>query len=235
MLFSGQLDVCPSSSIEFAKHPESYLILKDLSISAIGPVKSVFLFSNIPIEGLDQQTVGLTGESDTSINLLKIILRKFYGYRNTYKKLRSSTPDALNDLPAILLIGDSALKAGLLRNSSLHTYDLGELWYKITGLPFVFALWLVREETASRDKDCLNALYTKLGEAKNSASGIFENIAERFAKEWISREDLISYWRTISYDLTSRHLDGLQAFYTFSAELGLIAGMPPFRFFPDPP
>jgi chorismate dehydratase len=107
MLLSGQLDVCPSSSIEFAKHPESYLILKDLSISSIGRVKSVYLLSRLPIENLDQQTLGLTGESDTSVNLLKIILHKFYGHRNSFETLRISTPEALSDFPAILLIGDS--------------------------------------------------------------------------------------------------------------------------------
>jgi chorismate dehydratase len=229
MLFSGHLDICPSSSIEFAKHPESYLILKDLSISAIGPVKSVYLFSNLPIESLDRQTVGLTGESDTSVNLLKIILRKFYGHRNTYKKLLVSTTDALNDLPAILLIGDSALRAGLQKNSSWYAYDLGELWYNNTGLPFVFALWIVREEAVSRKKDWVAALYARLCVAKNSAFGMFESIADSFTKEWIG------YWRTISYDLTSRHLDGLQVFYQFSAELGLIGAVPRLHLFPDTP
>jgi chorismate dehydratase len=231
-LFLGQLDVCPSSSIEFAKHPESYLILNDLSISSVGRVKSVYLFSKLPIESLDQQTVGLTGESDTSVNLLKIILRKFYGHRNTYEKLRIPTPDALSDLPAILLIGDSALKAGLHRNSGIYAYDLGELWDNNTGLPFVFALWIAREETVSKKRECVHVLYTKLCEAKHGASGMLTKFAESFNKEWISTDELIAYWKTISYDLTSRHLDGLLAFYRFSAELGLIEAVPPIRFFP---
>ena len=234
MLFSGQLDVCPSSSIEFAKHPESYLILKDLSISSIGRVKSVYLLSRLPIENLDQQTLGLTGESDTSVNLLKIILHKFYGHRNSFETLRISTPEALSDFPAILLIGDSALKAGLLRDSSIYTYDLGELWYKHTGLPFVFALWIVREETVLRKRSCVHMLYTQLCAAKQSTCSMFESAAESFTKEWICREDLIDYWRSISYDLTPYHLEGLRVFYQFSTELGLIHGVPPLHLFPEP-
>src|SRR5262249_30279437 len=66
-LRKGEIDLCPSSSIEYARNPESYLILPDLSISAVGAVKSVLLFSNVPIERLDGASIALTGESETSV------------------------------------------------------------------------------------------------------------------------------------------------------------------------
>jgi len=70
MLAAGEIDVCPSSSIQYALHPERYLILPDLSISSDGSVGSVLLFSRIPIEELDGQTILLSSESATSVNLL---------------------------------------------------------------------------------------------------------------------------------------------------------------------
>ncbi len=232
MLFSGQLDISPSSSIEYAKSPQKYLILNNLSISSIGPVKSVFLFSRLPIEKLNMQTVGLTKESDTSVNLLKIILHKFYEFRNAFETTRTPTLDALDDFPAILLIGDSALKEDLHRVKGIYAYDLGELWYRYTRLPFVFALWIVREETVLTKGSKVLTLYTQLREAKDSVCNSFESFAEGFGKEWIGKEELITYWKTISYDLTHWHLEGLRVFYRFSAELGLIDGEPQLRLFP---
>ena len=44
MLYAEQLDMGLVSSQEYAAHPEKYLLLDDISISASGPVGSVFLF-----------------------------------------------------------------------------------------------------------------------------------------------------------------------------------------------
>lgn len=230
---SGHLDICPSSSIEFAKHPQRYLILKNLSISSIGHVKSVFLFSRLPIEKLDGQTVGLTKESDTSINLLKIILQKFYNYHNSYTNISNSNINSLDDLKAILLIGDSALKAGLHKSKDIYAYDLGDLWYRHTGLPFVFALWILREDAAHNEKKSVSNLYAELCNAKQLAYRSYEKLAGIYGKKWIGKEELINYWQTISYDLTPHHLEGLRKFYLYSTELGLIENNPLIRLFPD--
>ncbi len=76
LLAAGEIDACPSSSIEYALHPERYLILPDISISSIGAVGSVLLFSRIPIEDLHGQTILLSSESATSVNLLRILVKK---------------------------------------------------------------------------------------------------------------------------------------------------------------
>ena len=73
-LRSAEIDICPSSSIEYARNPDSYLILPDISIASIGAVKSVLLFSPLPIEALNGAEIALTGESETSVALLKILL-----------------------------------------------------------------------------------------------------------------------------------------------------------------
>lgn len=190
------------------------------------------MFSRLPIEELDGRTVGLTRESDTSVNLLKIILRKFYNHHNSFSRIMNATINALDDFPAILLIGDSALKAGLGKVNGIYVYDLGELWLKHTGLPFVFALWIVREESVRKERNKVIALYTELCDAKQRAYNSFENLADICEKGWIGKEKLIDYWKTISYDLTPLHLDGLRLFYRYSAELGLIEEVPEIRLFP---
>ena len=78
LLADDMLDLGLVSSYEYAVRPDRYRILADLSISATGPVGSVFLFSKIPPEELTGKLVLLTGQSETSIALVKIILEEFY-------------------------------------------------------------------------------------------------------------------------------------------------------------
>lgn len=235
MLYSGLLDISPSSSIEYAKHPQNYLILQDLSISSIGPVRSVCLFSRAPIEDLDHAGIGLTTESETSVCLLKIILGRFFDHRNSFHAVRGAGLNTLEKYPAVLLIGDSALKAGLHHPSDVFVYDLGELWYRNTGLPFVFALWIVREDALARNTAGVKSLWEELREAKLNSSKLFDREAQRQEKEWISPSQLVDYWKTISYDLTSRHIEGLKEFFRLTAELGLIEAEPEIRLFPFSP
>src|SRR6185369_136927 len=99
MLAAGDIDVCPSSSIAYALHPERYLIIPDLSISSRGPVQSVLLFSNLPIEELDGRDVLLTSESDTSVNLLKILLKLRYDCSCSYRVTNNGLAGALKEAP----------------------------------------------------------------------------------------------------------------------------------------
>jgi chorismate dehydratase len=231
MLAAGEIDLCPSSSIEYGKSFEKYSLLPNLSISSIGVVKSVLLFSRVPIDDLANQPVGLTTESDTSINLLKIILAKKYGFRNRY--LRTSLPlsEAIRQYSALLLIGDTALKASLA-NHGLYVYDLGELWHDFTGLPFVFALWIVRRDAAAVKHAEIKALCAELQQAKQLAYDSYESIASNSKeKSWINTEALVDYWRTISYDLTPAHIAGLQSFFHYAVQLGILTREPEISIF----
>lgn len=231
MLSRGEIEVCPSSSIEYGKSPGKYLLLPGISISSDGPVKSVLLFSRLPLEDLDNQPIALTTESDTSINLLKIILARQYGFSNLFERSNLPLPDVLQNFGALLLIGDAALKERM-RSSGLFVYDLGEMWLRFTGLPFVFALWLVRREAAQQRRAEVQALADRLLAAKQRAYDSYGNIADNSKeREWLGREALIDYWRTISYDLTPRHLEGVATFFRYAKELRLLPEAPVIRMF----
>jgi len=137
MLASGHIDLCPSSSIAFSMMPEKLLIMPDLSISSFGPVQSVLLFSKTAIEKLDGCTVMLSAESATSVNLLKILLKKRFSADCVFQSTSITGIEVLNSADALLLIGDAALKAAQSDND-FFVYDLGELWFDWTGTPFVF-------------------------------------------------------------------------------------------------
>jgi len=229
MLLTGDIDVCPSSSIEYAYHPDRYTILPQLSISSIGAVASVLLFSKVPVEKLNGKKVRLSSESATSVNLLKILLSQRFGCSCTYEAAPPGVSAGDNDSSALLLIGDSALRNSFIP-SEQHVYDLGEMWHAWTGYPFVFALWLCRNEVSERVD--LKELARKLLQAKERVPGSLEQIA-LCAKEasWMGSDRLLAYWRdNISYQLDEREQAGLLLYYAKCFEIGLIAAVPQLHF-----
>lgn len=231
MLAEGEIDLCPSSSIEYGRSPGRYLILPELSISSIGPVKSVILFSSLPLEKLDGTSIGLTSESATSVALLRIILKKYLCLSNHFVDMTISSPlDALSSCQAVLVIGDTALK-WRDKLPGHFQYDMGELWYSLTGLPFVFALWMIREETVQTGREESLLLSSRLMDAKRMAVASLDKLASVCGeRSWMGQGELLSYWRTISYDLTDFHVEGLKLYFRCAAEMGILAKEPILRF-----
>jgi chorismate dehydratase len=229
MLRAGSIDLSPSSSVEYLRNRTIYNILDGVSISSKGPVGSVFLFSKKPIEALDGSLISLTSQSETSVALLAIIIRRFYGIDCRFE--RSSTPGA-RDADAFLMIGDDALKYkaklndnnSILRDpsglpdfrASVLAYDLGEIWYQRTGVPFVFALWIVRKELfdpADPRHPVFNKYVRDLNSAKEIALKNLPEIARHSPlKAFMSEKAIIEYWKNLDYDLSEEHKKGLQLF-----------------------
>lgn len=229
MLREGKLDISPSSSVEYLKNKDKYFILPCFSISSSGPIESILLFSNLPLEELGGKTIAVSSESDTSVALLKIILKEFLSLKCKFKTVKLRTiKSGLSSFPAFLLIGDRAMKEarkiqGTEYNTNnpkpmthypyVYTYDLAELWHKNTGLPFVFALWIVRKETVTEKRELLNKLSSDLIKANKYAQKHFSSIAKNTRqKEWLTEKKLVNYWKKISYNLTEKHMEGLRLF-----------------------
>lgn len=222
LLREGGVDLSPSSSAEYLTNPHLYGFLPDLSISSIGPVASVLLFSQVPIESLDGRTVGLSPASATSVMLLRVLLEGRFGLSPRYGE-----PGDGSD--AILWIGDKAL-AEAKRGAWPLVYDLGELWYRFTGTPFVFALWIARRDAFAADPAGLRAFYRRLVEARQRAYRSYAAYARRAPEaEWLGEQALLDYWFTISYDLTAWHRMGLRRFAEEAHRLGLLPAMPPLE------
>ena len=233
LLVSGDIDVCPSSSITYSTHADQFLILPDISISSLGAVLSVLLFSSVPITDLHGMTVLLSSESATSVVLMKILLKIRYGCDCNYRVANLADPSDLQGAAALLLIGDSALRASRTL-SGMFVYDLGELWFDWTGEPFVFALWMTTREAFKIHGDELKRLSRQLQRAKTYAKNHLGQIVEKtIEREWMEPEHLLEYWRNnISYDLTELHLAGLKRYFQLAEKVGLIATVPEFVFLP---
>ncbi|GAB6064368.1 menaquinone biosynthetic enzyme MqnA/MqnD family protein [Deferrisoma palaeochoriense] len=222
MLREGAVDLAPSSSAEYLARPELYGFLPDLSISSIGPVASVLLFSRRPLEDLDGRTVGLTPASATSVWLVRVLLERRLGLSPRYAE-----PE--DGCDAVLWIGDRALQEAR-KGAWPRVYDLGALWHEATGTPFVFALWICRRDAFEADPSGVRRVYRALVEARQRAYRTYPQLARRAPEAaWMGEADLLAYWQTISYDLTAWHREGLRRFAEEAAGLGLIDSVPPLR------
>ncbi len=225
MLREGKLDISPSSSVEYLKNKNQYRILPYLSISSSGPINSIFLFSKFPLEELDGKPIAVTSESDTSTALLKVILKEFMSLDCTFEPTETkNVNDLLLSYAAALHIGDTAMTEGKkLRNGmsgsipGLNIYDLGELWHKHTGLPFVYALWLIRKESIDKKDALIKGLSDELLHAKQFSFQKLSSIAKDAPhNKWIKEEELVRYWNDISYDFTREHMAGLNLFEKYA-------------------
>lgn len=232
LLAAGRVDVSPSSSFEYARHWSDYLLLPGHSISSRGPVRSVLLFAESPLEELEGAQIALTRESATSVNLLRVLLQEFLGLSAVHYTTPERPVEELiaAGVPA-LLIGDRALKAahaGLAR----HVYDLGELWFRHTGLPFVFALWILRRQAAAEKRPEVLELLSQLTASRQRAFASLEDLAAASPdREWLGEAGLVDYWRCMSYDLDAEHLAGLRLFFELSVRHGLLSEVPEILFF----
>lgn len=219
----GGVDSAICSCIEYARYPEKYYVLPNISISAIEQVKSVMLFSRKPIEELEGTDVYLTGESGTSVVLFEIIMKEFLG-------IEPSFTNEDNDPDACVLIGDKALFS-TYNGDWPYVYDLCSLWRKHTGLPFVFALWIVRKDAVERDHEEVAEFARTLNEIKNDSKKNLAALLDHYTVKGLTSYQIIDYWEIINYDLSDSHIQGLLKYYSYAKKIGRLKKVPALEFF----
>ncbi|RKX62040.1 MAG: ABC transporter substrate-binding protein [Thermodesulfobacteriota bacterium] len=179
-LVQGKLDAGIVSSYAYGLNADRYYILPNLSISATGPVGSVILLSKVPIEELNEKLVLLTPQSATSVNLLHIILEDFLGMRPIFRTENFRELSVNPVAQAYLAIGDEALR---LRSNTdnLFRSDLAKIWLDHTGLPFVFAVWAIREESWVAWPEKIHLLHKRLNECYHKGMKELERISNLVA------------------------------------------------------
>ncbi len=195
----------------------------------------MLLFAPGPISSLAGQEIAITGESATSINLLKILLLEFCGIDNfTFAVPDVPVEECIYSGQPALLIGDRALAAAVNCPEHFQTIDLGALWYHFTGMPFVFALWILRKETVEKYPEMIRDLAEKLKASRKKA---FENLAEMASQlsdeKAFPEKRLEDYWQGMSYDLTDGHIEGLKLFFFLCHKYDLLDDVPKISFFQE--
>ena len=142
-LAAGELEIALIPSIEYLRGVRlGYEILPGFSIAARGPVRSVKLFSRVPFQQIER--LALDEGSRTSQALSLVWLDACHGVRpGQVELLPLGVPAIESTADAVLVIGDRAMKVP--HEPFCQVVDLGEAWQAMTGLPFVFALWVTRQ------------------------------------------------------------------------------------------
>jgi cyclic dehypoxanthinyl futalosine synthase len=215
LLHEGKVDAALIPLAEYANHG-GYDALP-MGITANGKVQSVLFVADCPLSSV--QTVLLDSTSKTSVVLFKLLLEDIFGERaREIEIVRATGPDLLDSVSGYqgaLVIGDRALeREGDFRCS----VDLAELWCRVTGKPFVFAVWAFRPGslTEERRKELFAAL----------EDGVrFEEV---YAREWADehgadRDKVTNYIvESIGYQIDQGLAAGAQLFLDMAASMKLL-------------
>ncbi len=205
LLDEGELDMALLSTIH--QLHASYRSVPHLGVVSHGPVRSVLLHSKVPLEEIE--TVALLQDSLSSSVLTKIVLEEFYERRPKYRAYHLPVEQGLFLGEAVLTIGDVKY---FVDHPAEYVFDLGEEWQKGTGLPFVYARWLVADHVD------LNVVTPLLLEIKKRGCAAVEEIANRWPSEDGVKVEFMQRYLTenITYDVGPRELEGIEKYFNLA-------------------
>lgn len=213
-LFEGQADAALAPVAPLATHG-GLEVVPGIAIGCDGPVRSVSVVGDCPIEEMDELL--LDAASRTSVILTRLIAQaRCKGREPRYSVLPAEEiVRRVGGRTGGLLIGDIALT---YEHHFAMNLDLGVAWKALTGLPFVFAVWMARPDALGQ-RDCL-ALQGSL------EAGL--RARPQLARAWArghggDADDHLSYLtESIRYTLDDASMAGLQEFLARAAAARLL-------------
>ena len=216
-LAKGQLDVALVSSFEFLRNP-IYRIVDDVSISSDGPVYSVVVAYRGAFSDIEE--IELDPASKTAVNLLRCLLAEL----GLTPRLSGGTSEGAGLPRARLIIGDQAISFRQNHAGEFQFWDLGEQWKKLTGLPFVYALWLIRPEVPDPKSIAqrLRGLRDEnLADIQVIVSDAVEDAADN--KQEMTQKFLDRYYKEhLRFGFGTREKQGLQTFADLCSKHGVL-------------
>jgi chorismate dehydratase len=199
MLLRNEIDMGLVPVAVMNRMPE-YYINGNYGIGSDGPVASVCLFSEVPVQEI--RRVLLDYQSRTSVQLARILLDRYWKMRPELVNAGIDFQGQIRGTTAAVVIGDRAFQQ---RKVSPYVYDLGEAWKNMTGLPFVYAAWI-------SNKPLDPGFIGRWDEANRMGVSLIDEVVQ---DNPYSLFDLHDYFtRHLNYLLTANHRLGLEKFIT---------------------
>jgi chorismate dehydratase len=199
----GKLDAGPIPLVACFQMEDTLVPVGDFCIATVEAAQSILLFSQRPIEEMEGGTFGITDETTTSVQLLKVLLHHRYHVK----------PKAFTGLEdehdAFLLIGDNALRQRAPKPSHPYRYDLGHEWHSWTGYPFVFARWVMRRELPQETQEELREALQK---SLEQGLANLDVIAHKRRDLDMSEEEVIQYLQAFRYAIGPEENTGINRF-----------------------
>lgn len=200
--------------VDFRRNRERLERVSDSCIASDGETMTVRVFSKRPAEKVTRLHVD--GESHTSIVLAQVLWRELYGCRLEVVPWDRRNPGSLDDVDALLLIGDKVVTGQPLGFG--FEVDLGAAWKYATGLPFVFAAWYGMKGADH------SAMARMLSAARNRGEKEAEAIARRWGPVhgWPVETAVQYLTRSLKFRITEAMERGMQRFFDLGFSHGLL-------------
>ena len=215
----GEIGLIPS--IEYQRIPDLHII-PGMAVASASKIRSVLMVRRRQSGKI--HSVALDTNSRTSVVLAKLLLELKMGLKLKYMPHAPDLPSMLNGCDTAVIIGDRALKVS---PKEYCVSDLAEAWIGWQQRPFVFALWACRS-----DPPLPSDLLAVFQQAKEYGLRSRPEIAGIYSKTLgLPESPLNNYlFDNVDYELSPRHIEGLEKFYSLASEHDLIADLKTLRF-----
>jgi chorismate dehydratase len=220
LLHDGRVDLGLIPAIEYLRG--DYAIVPDISIASDGDVATVAVFTRTPIKSV--QTLALDLSSRTSVALTRVLCAKRWKISPKFTPAEPDLEAMLRRADAALVIGDPAFEIDPKKHG-VTKIDLGAEWKALTGLPFVYAMWVGRAGAATP------AQCQALQEARDRGVANLGAIAAQVGGGDARLErKALSYLRdNLKYNLGEAEQAGLRRFHELAAETGAAPQVRPLQ------
>ena len=223
-LEAGRVDAALCPVIDYHRAGVELAILPAAGgIGSRGRTLTVRLFSRVEVAELTRVHVDV--ESHTSVALLAVLFRQRLGREVELVEL---TPQGEPEAEAMLLIGDKVVTDAPPEADYPHQLDLGQAWHELTGLPFVFAVWMARVDAPGAG---VAGLAARLAARRRANAHRIEAIARAHGPTHGWPIDLATRYlgQIMRYEVGEEELAAMHRFADLAAEAGLIERARPWR------
>jgi chorismate dehydratase len=201
---------------------EGGLLAPNVCVGSRKEVLSVVLVSkNKRLEHI--HSIALDESSRTSATLVKVIFREFLEREPEWTTRSPNLEEMLEKNDAALIIGDPGMA---FPRQGLNVRDMASLWKEHTGLGFVFAMWMVRDETVER------ARKLDFAGARDEGVAHIEEIVRAYQDKIPMRVDELRNYLTenIVFNVDESMERGLRLYFELAFKHKLIERVKPLRF-----
>jgi chorismate dehydratase len=243
MVASGEADVGLCSLVDATGAGEPLALLPAGMIGCDGPTLTVRLFSSVPLH--EVRVLHADTDSHTSVALARLLLARLHGATPPvigFDALggaptgpEAARPDGeVRDAPpdhawpeTVLLIGDKVITDAPPGDRYPFQMDLGEAWKELTGLPFVYAVWMCRSDRAQ--DPTITAAAAILDRQRRHNQTRLDWIVSRHAGQhrWPEETARRYLGSLLRFEIGERERVAAEHFLAQCAELGLVQGDPP--------
>lgn len=222
LLHENKVDLGLIPAIEYLRG--DYAIVPGVSIASHGDVATVAVFTRKPMDQVE--TLALDLSSRTSVALTRVLCARRWKIAPKFTPAEPDIEAMLQKADAALVIGDPAFEIDPAKHG-VTKVDLGGEWKALTGLPFVYAMWVGRPGVASP------AQCRALQQARDRGVANLPAIAKQVSGDDSGREQRsLAYLRdNLKFDLGAAEQAGLRKFHELAAEISVVPELKPLRFY----